>query len=90
MAFPKPGVYATKTHYNGRYYNSITNVGNNPTFGENLTLSVETYIFNFDENLYGKEIEVYFLERIRHERRFESVEELKKQLKIDVENAKTL
>lgn len=88
MSIPKLGVYATKSFYNGRYYNSITNVGRNPTFGENNPVSIETHIFHFDENLYGSDLEIFFIERIRDEKKFESVDALKTQLKQDMEYAK--
>lgn len=88
QAVPKTGVYASKTFYNGRFYNSITNVGYNPTFGDNENITVETNLFNFDENLYGRELEVYFIERIRGEKKFDSVEDLKKQIKADIEFAR--
>lgn len=78
----KNGVYATKTLVDGRLYNSMTNIGFNPTVsGESLT--VETHIFNFSHEIYGKSIKVYFYSFVREDKKFDSVLELKKQLAND-------
>lgn len=82
MLIPKCGIYATKVYLDSKTYFGATNIGYNPTVnGENL--SVETNILNFNEDIYGKTIKVEFLERIRDEKKFNSLEELKSQLKID-------
>ncbi len=79
---PPDGVYITKTLYNGVFYKSVTNIGENPTVdGECRT--VETYIFDFDKKLYDEEIIVCFYGFIRNEQKFLSVDELKKQIKKD-------
>lgn len=78
----KNGVYATKTLVDGRLYNSMTNIGFNPTVSGN-ELTVETHIFNFSSDLYGKKVKIYFYSFIREDKKFESVEELKKQLRED-------
>lgn len=79
MVSPPNGVYITKCTYNGISYPSITNVGNKPTIGK-YSKNVETHIFNFDKELYGKMIRVEFLEKLRDERKFDSVEELSKEI----------
>lgn len=76
---PAVGIYYTNVEYNKKIYKGITNVGYNPTVNGN-NLSIETYILNFNEDIYGKHIKVFFLEKIRDEHRFNSVEELKAQL----------
>ncbi len=83
---PCNGVYATKTRISNKIYNSITNVGVNPTFDTNRKV-IETFIFDFDENLYGKEIVVEFYDFIRKERKFKNIDKLKEQISIDVQTA---
>lgn len=78
------GVYLTKTTILGNHYRSITNIGYNPTAGDNR-LSIETYIGNgFDSNIYGREIKVEMIEKIREEVKFGSIEELVAQLNVDI------
>lgn len=82
MIVPKIGIYATKVYISGETYYGATNVGYNPTVnGENL--SIETNILEFNEDIYGKIITIEFLERIRDEKKFNGIEELKSQLKKD-------
>lgn len=80
---PKFGVYATATLVEGRWRRSITNVGVRPTFGQDLEPSIETYIFDFDGDLYGDVLRVRFLHRIREERKFNGIHELKAQINRD-------
>ncbi|MEG0663237.1 MAG: riboflavin kinase, partial [Anaerovoracaceae bacterium] len=81
------GVYVTYCVYNGVRYPSITNVGVKPTIGE-YNKNVETHIFNFDKELYGKTIRVEFLKKMRDERKFDHVEALSKQITEDCIMAK--
>lgn len=83
----KNGVYITNTYIEGKVYNSVSNVGYNPTV-ENNKRNIETFIFDFDGDLYGKEIKIEFLEFIREEKRFPSVEELKIRVNKDIDVAK--
>ena len=87
MASPSNGVYITYCTYNGVRYPSITNVGVKPTVGE-YKKNVETHIFNFDKELYGKQIRVEFIKKTRDERKFDSVEALSEQIKNDCIQAK--
>ncbi len=80
---PSPGVYATYVELPDGFHGSITNIGVRPTFGENR-LAVETHIFDFSGDLYGKTIRVDFVQRIRDEKRFADVESLAKQISQDV------
>ena len=89
VQIPATGVYAVFVTAGRQVYSGVVNIGFNPTFDRD-TLSVEAHIFDFDEALYGSEIEVAFVERIRGEIRFESAEALVAQIKQDIENAKTL
>lgn len=84
---PKNGVYYTNVVVNNEIYKAITNIGDNPTVnGQKITL--ESYILDFDDNIYGKEMEVHFLKRIRNMIKFESLDELKLQLEKDKNYAK--
>ncbi len=87
MAAPPNGVYVTFCTYNGVRYPSITNVGVKPTVGT-YNKNIETHIFNFDRELYGKQIRVEFVKRMREERKFASVEELSKRIEHDCIMAK--
>lgn len=83
MVSPANGVYVTYCNYNGIRYPSITNVGKRPTVCDTTTRNMETHIFNFNKEIYGKEIRVEFLERLRGEIQFETVESLAVQIKSD-------
>lgn len=87
MVTPPNGVYVTFCTYNGIKYPSVTNVGVKPTIGD-YKKNVETHIFNFNKELYGKNIRVEFLEKTRDERKFTNVEELSKQITSDCIMAK--
>lgn len=83
---PKRGVYATRTLLeNGQIYDSMTNIGYNPSVTEQDPSSVkcETHIFDFSEDIYGQNITVFFVDRIRDEQKFDSVENLVRQLGTD-------
>jgi riboflavin kinase/FMN adenylyltransferase len=73
----------------GSSYNSATNVGYSPTFKDNV-LSVETHIIDFNGDIYGKNIQVLFIERLRDEMTFAGPEELAAQIRKDVQRATEL
>lgn len=79
---PKNGIYASRVIINGKKYFGATNVGMNPTVNGKY-LSIETNILDFDEDIYGKRVRIEFLEKIRDEKKFESLDELRKQLDLD-------
>jgi len=85
---PPNGVYATRTMVDGDSYLSITNVGTNPTVSDDCHKTIETNILDFDSDIYDKTITVEFMERIRGEKRFDSLDILKKQIKKDVDYVK--
>ncbi len=87
MVVPANGVYITKTLLNGTWLNSITNVGIAPTVRDGSLFSIETHLLDHDEDIYGKAIEVCFIQKLRGEKRFESVESLKKQVHQDIQSA---
>lgn len=87
MVTPPNGVYVTYCTYNGVRYPSVTNVGIKPTIGH-YNKNVETHIFNFDKELYGKHIMVEFLKKTRDEVKFDSVRELSEQIVRDCRDAR--
>ncbi len=83
---PGDGVYATKTYVEGRALPSVTNIGKNPTF-HNDVRTVETHIAGYGGNLYGQEIKTEFRFKIRNEKTFSSKDELIKQIRADIISA---
>ena len=84
---PQFGVYATATLIKDVWRRSITNVGVRPTFEDGKEPSIESYVFDFDGDLYGDVLRVRFLHRIRDERKFSGIDELKKQIQTDSSRA---
>ena len=84
---PKKGVYAVDVIFNNKTYLGISNFGLRPTV-DGAKLLLETHLFNFDQEIYGKELTVRFHTFIRPEVKFSNFEELTKQIKKDVEKAK--
>jgi riboflavin kinase/FMN adenylyltransferase len=80
--FPKPGVYAIWVEVGDEVHQGVANIGKNPTFG-NDALSVEAHLLDFAGDLYGRDIRVHFVQRIRDERKFGSLDELKDRIKKD-------
>lgn len=87
---PRRGVYITQTHYRNKTYPSITNIGFNPTFhGEkDPPIKTETHLFDFDEDIYGQEIQVDLLQYLRDEKKFSSIQDLLTQIRSDIQQAK--
>lgn len=79
------GVWKAEAVVGGIEYRAIANVGRNPTVEENGERLLEVHILNFDRDIYGQEITVRLLDRIRPELHFASVEELREQIKKDIE-----
>lgn len=88
FVMPRCGVYATRTIWSGQIFDSVTNVGDNPTVSDGGTTRVETNIMDLDRNLYGEEIRVLFYGLLRSEKKFCSLDELKQQIEKDKYNAK--
>ena len=80
---PGNGVYSVEVEFQGKLYRGMTNIGVRPTVNAGKDTTVETNIFGFDEDIYGLDLKVTFLRKIRDERRFESLEALKVQLEKD-------
>lgn len=88
---PIAGVFAvTMTGIAGKPVNGVVNVGTRPTVDGGSKVLLETHLFNFDQDIYGKYVEVHFKHKIRNEMRFQSVEDLKRQIQLDTAQAKTL
>jgi len=86
QALPPDGVYATRTIIDGKTYQSMTNIGRRPTFG-GVARTIESHILDFEGNVYGHEARLDFIGRLRDEKKFESVDELKKQISKDIVKA---
>jgi riboflavin kinase/FMN adenylyltransferase len=84
QALPDNGTYATITLVNGQRFPSATNVGTRPTFGDGERM-VETYLLNYRGDLYGRQVRVEFVRKLRDEQRFPSAEELIVQMTKDVQ-----
>jgi len=86
---PRNGVYVTGTLIDGKWRRSVTNVGLRPTFDSNTEPSVETFVIDWAGDLYGDVVRVRFLHRLRDEKKFASVVELKTQIERDVSRAQS-
>ena len=87
---PPHGVYATTATVEGLVYPSVTNIGVRPTVDQSGRVSIETHLFNVDRNLYGARMRVGFVQRLRDERTFESLDALKTQIQADCDRARVL
>ena len=83
LAIPQAGAYAVLVDVAGKIYQGMANVGDNPTFSDVLSKRLEVNIFDFAEDSYGKEISIIFVEMVRGEIKFSSLEALKDQLAKD-------
>ncbi len=87
---PKRGVYASMSKIKDTWYKSMTSVGYNPTLNLNDHISVESYLFDFHDEVYGETIETVFIERLRDEKRFDSKQALIAAIKQDEKKTLTL
>jgi len=87
---PPNGVYATTAIIDGVVWPSVTNIGTRPTVDASGRITVETHVFDFDRDLYGTTMRVAFVQRLRDERAFESLELLKAQIALDCGRARVL
>jgi riboflavin kinase / FMN adenylyltransferase len=86
---PPNAIYASRVNINGQTYGGATSIGFRPTFGGN-TLTVEVFVLDFDDDLYDKLISVWFVQRLRAEKRFATVPALQQQMARDVENVRRI
>ena len=89
QATPKPGVYAVEVELGGEKLFGAANLGHNPTFGD-AGITLEVHIIDFDREIYGMDIAVRFVDRLRDEKRFSGPQELALQIRTDVERAKEI
>lgn len=87
--FPKTGVYCCWAELDGELHQAVANIGYNPTFGNDV-LSVEVHIMDLNEDLYGRALKVHFVQRLRGERKFSGLDELKAQIGKDITLARTI
>lgn len=88
-ALPPDGVYASRAHINGKTYQAMTNIGRCPTFG-GCDRTVETFILDYHGDLYGTELRIDIVARLRSEQKFDSADELQKQIVEDIRKGKEL
>lgn len=87
----KPGVYACLAVVDGEVWKAVTNIGFRPTFGDELVLPrIETHLLGFSRDLYGVEIDLRFIERLRDEMKFNQVSDLQSQVKADITRAEQI
>lgn len=89
LTVPLPGVYAVMAIIDGVAYPAVANLGTRPTF-DGTDQVLEVHVLDLDRNLYGKQVRVLFIERIRDERRFASVDDLLAQIRADIVTATTV
>jgi len=83
QALPTEGVYVSRAHIDDQAHPAMTNIGKRPTFGSSQRV-VEVYLLDYHSNLYGQELAIDIIERLREEKRFDTPEQLKKQIAEDV------
>lgn len=88
LLVPKHGVYATTVRIGKRTYTGICNVGVRPTVNSGTDVTCETYIFDYNSDLYGKTLTVSFLHYLREEKKFSDLWELEAQVRLDIQQAK--
>jgi riboflavin kinase/FMN adenylyltransferase len=87
---PPNGVYATTAQFNAVIHPAVTNIGVRPTFGDVTRSVIETHVLGFDRDLYGSAMRLGFVQRLRDERAFESVDQLRAQIDADQQRARSL
>ena len=89
QALPTDGVYATLAYLNGQVYKSVTNIGQRPTFGRNKR-AIEVHILDYGSQLYGRELKIDVIKRLRPEKQFDSPDQLKKQIAEDIKLSRAI
>lgn len=84
---PARGIYAVQATHNGTRYNGMMSIGYNPTVTDKKELKIEVNLFDFDKEIYGEALEIFFVKKLRDEQKFESLEALKEQLHKDKEES---
>ncbi len=86
---PKQGIYAVTVEHGAKYYKGVANIGYSPTFADNI-FTVEVHILDFKKNIYGDRIRVNFIQRLRDEIKFNNIQALAAQIRIDIEHARKI
>jgi len=89
QALPAEGVYASRAYINGKTYESMTYIGRQPTFGGRQH-AIEVYILDYNGNLYGSDLKIDIIERLRGEKQFDTAEALRQQITKDIERGKAI
>jgi riboflavin kinase/FMN adenylyltransferase len=87
---PAEGVYAVLLNLSGRFEKGMMNIGTRPTIDNNLNITIEVHILNFNEDIYNQKIDIAIIERIRDEQKFSDIEQLKTQLEFDRKNVSNI
>lgn len=85
---PTTGVYATHIEIDGKVYDSVTNIGRRPSVDADRQITVETYIFDYHENIYGKNVVLEVKRFLRPVKKFQNLEEVHEQVERDIAEAK--
>jgi len=89
QALPADGVYASRAYIDDKIYQSVTNIGKVPTFGGGERV-VEVHILGYNSNLYERELKIDIIERLRGERKFDTIEALKQQIAEDIKRGRAI
>jgi riboflavin kinase/FMN adenylyltransferase len=89
QALPTGGVYACRAYVNGKAYSTMTNIGSHPTFGGGKKL-IEAYLIDYNGDLYGRELAIDIIERLRDEKKFDTAEQLEEQVAEDVRRGRDI
>jgi riboflavin kinase / FMN adenylyltransferase len=90
LVLPPPGVYAAHADLRGQTFRAAVNIGSRPTLGNSGPSRVEVHLLDFFEDIYGEEVEIAFVDKLREEQKFPSLDALKEQIARDIESARTL
>lgn len=88
LELPEAGVYATRIKIGEKKYGSVTNVGRRPSVDDEKHITVESFIMDFQKEIYGEQIELEFIKYLRPIQKFENLEQVSNQVKKDIEHAK--
>ncbi|HID86400.1 MAG TPA: riboflavin biosynthesis protein RibF, partial [Anaerolineae bacterium] len=89
QVIPANGVYAVRVHLGREIHDGVANIGVRPSF-DNGERTVEAHLLDFDRDIYGQELELHFVERLRNERRYSSPDQLVAQIERDVKTARRI
>lgn len=90
ISIPGKGVYAARAEINGSNYQAVVNIGSKPTFHAQYPVEIEAHLIDFTGDIYGQRLRLYFITKIRDERKFSSVEELTRQIALDRDKARRI